>query len=492
MLKISRVIGLSFVIIWTILIWSKPIGVTVEQATEAVELKQGKKLVFPITELYEKAGFGILGTGEKQLRILGTLVLVAVIGSCYKAVSTRLAKNQKWAAMMSASSLPWIYLLSANYWGEAISVAGLGIFWAMRANPLLGAAGLIIMGGSSFAGWIAATALAVGQVAIKKKSYLPVVVLLIGWAGIHSSEWKNLVKNDFTASLSPTKLGEEINAQKKAMYLSANKTEVMPAWLAKITYNKADFALKTIVQKAGSTIDPTLWTAVRPAWVITGLSKIPPKGIWDTVYYWQIPLAIIGAAVTGLSVSGIGLAGAAWLPLFMADAAKVNTFGALLIPGLIYLIARGTAELGNKNKFFGAALILFNIAAFGYFINQVFQHTSDFQDTRITSYRQIYDLYRGLAPKYKNYVITDRQGPTQTMLDFYSNGLPAEVKIEAFDWTTMVGGGDAVYIGFTREFIGSRYLEDDKLKPPGQILGQSELPDEPIHNYGRILWAVPK
>ena len=99
----------------------------------------------------------------------------------------------------------------------------------------------------------------------------------------------------FITKLNPTKLAAEINNRQNIEYLATNKTYILPALARKLTYNKPFWGEDLLLNHFISFFDLEQTVSPASSYEIISLSGIPPKGVPQIFYFWDIFAIIFGA-----------------------------------------------------------------------------------------------------------------------------------------------------------------------------------------------------
>jgi hypothetical protein len=147
--------------------------------------------------------------------------------------------------------------------------------------------------------WLGGALVGLGLVLAYKKWWSWILGLSIIYSSLFlaSSSFQRLLENNLLNQITQAKLSEEVDLIQKNNFLATEKSYILPSLVRKVLYNKATLASSKIASKAVSLIDFEQGSAPLKAWVLTGMSGLPPKGVTPLVFYWEIPFIVIGGVV---------------------------------------------------------------------------------------------------------------------------------------------------------------------------------------------------
>src|SRR3989344_3264272 len=408
-------IALGLIVAKLVLLLTHPLGVSVDQAQI----------------------FGPWGFSEMDILILGWVLQSLIIFVVW-------IKKGSWAALVLAAN-PWINVLAMFHILELISlISVIGLYGARKKWIKIGAA----------------------------------IILLISIV-VNKSVWLKISQNNLVVRLNPARLAQETNETQKINFMATGKTYLLPGWFRKVVYNKAALAIQTIATRTVGVFDFEQWDAPLAAWVITGLSGLPPKGITTLFYFWEIPLMIFGL----LSVSRAEwikcrwwIAGSIILAIFF-EKRFFTTSGIGLLPVAATLITKGIIKLSHKLQY--AILVLYIIAAV-YFGHQLFFDQFSYRYSDAYLYREMANWLKQNQDEYQKAVVTNKFGPTDMMLQFYGV-FDSKITVREFKLSHETTEAGTVYIGLPKEFDGVA---------PEKIVTKIAADDELVHEYGKGVWVA--
>ena len=508
MKKKIEITGVALILLLNLALALKnPIGMSVEQAEfgyaayslgktdspslEMVLRDNGYRL-FVVPLAVEAVWFKSFGTGEMQLRILGWLIQVGLVWGIYRL--SRGEAVRSWWPVWIATTNPWLWYLSQFHLPEALTVAGL------LSSPT----GLI----TASAIWLWET----GKL-LRIKRFTPVVVRLAVGAGIvavvllpNRGYLAKYFEPTLAAKIRPAQLAAQVNETQKLLFVASDKKFMLPAGIRKIMYNKPGFMVQAVLSKAVSLVDFEQWTAPLAAWVITGLSGLPPKGHPALIYAWDVPVLIYGWWLLRkrfkeekfLIPAMSAMAGAMMLEkkFFHLGAA---TGLLLIIPG----IAQTLTKL--KGKIAIIAVTLLYLSGWWHFGRQMWYRPFEYRRSDAYLFREMYIRTEAIKNNFSEITVTDKFGPSPLMFAFYGRWDPKNywhkkqandtwyrdhLQFRSFDLTEENIPAGSAWLGLPGEFAGP----SDQVQDPGNWgtakLTKVDTGEELVHRYGQGLWIL--
>lgn len=377
------------------------------------------------------------GWGETTVAILGWTVQVLIVFMVGK-----IAKSGILAFVASVN--PWLNFLSVFEIATAGTLLGFISIWGLN----------------------------------KKWQKILALIFLIFTLGINKNYWIKISHENLIKQLSPQQLTLQVDQIQKNNFLATKKTYILPSIIRKVLYNKLFLALQIISKKTVELIDFEQWSAPLSAWVVTGMSGLPPKGLLPLWYYWEIPIFVIGL----IFVFSKKMRFKWWfvlpaLPAIILEKKFFHLSGIFIWPGFMFLLGTVVNEIKKPKLIY--LLFLAYLLSVGYFFHQMFWDEKSYRYSDAYLYRQV-SLYLK-QNQYTEAIVTNRFGPMDLMLKYYKVLPNSKIKVREFTWKQEVKNPGTIYIGLPKEFTG---IEEEK------IIKKIDADDQLVYGYGKGLWIA--
>ncbi len=388
--------------------------------------------------------FGWMGMGEIHLRILGWIVAGLII-----AMTAWLGERKQatWTAVILTAS-PWLTSASLFHIWEAITLLGMMVvFW----------------GGKKWLRWAG-------------------VVIVVASIIANRQSWQRVMRANLGTDIGWSSLGEQVNEAQRINYLGAGKTYMLPGMARKIVYNKPVLAVQRIWVRAISLIDFEQWSAPLAAWALTGMSGLPPKGVAALMYFWEIPLLIMGVLKINREWWNkykwwviVGL-----MPAIFLEKKFLEVSGMMLLPIAAILIGRGIARV--KWKWGRVVILVMYIIGSGYMFKHMFFEQLSWRYSDAYLYREISVWLLKNKMNFDKIIVTNKFGPMEMMLKYYGQLPDEKIEVREFDVLRETPEiKNTVYIGLPKEVGGG-----------AQILTKITADDELVYGFGKGIWIGKK
>lgn len=495
-----------------------PLGVSVDQATlgytafswgttqEEVfnrEMKEKGYSLFVVPFLAEAVWYKIFGTGETQLRVLGWVVQTGLVYGIFRLVRGNV-KNRVWPVLIAVTS-PWLLYLTMWHLPEAITLAAI-IAFVISRNQLAKKCLWLVVFLSSLTGLFAGAVIWINEVARELKFRnlkaltvwlgmgLAVVILMILPNNIYL---KKAFEPTLITKLSVGQLAKQVDETQKLIFLAANRQYLLPSGVRKILYNKPGFFLQLTLTKLVSLWDFEQLTAPLSAWVLTGMSGLPPKGHLNLLYFWEIPILLSGFWFITRKKLGNEIRVLFWCAVIPAMILEKKYFHLSAVAGLplmVWLIAKSWDNVDRKVlRWLVFGLYLLGSWQLG---RLVWTRPFDYRPADGYLYRVMYEWVAKNKNNYAEIMVTDKFGPSPLMFAFYGIWEPdlywrQKEAGKRWSWEKVIFGSfelkgenkipaRSAWLGLPGEFA----------QVPEEKLTKIPAGDELVYRYGAGLWIL--
>ena len=357
----------------------------------------------------------------------------------------------------------------------------------------------------------------------RQLSFLLILYLLLGFSIYRNINYMHSLvpEHTFINQITPKRLAEEINERQKIDYLASNKQFILPTYLRKFIYNKPFLAYEKTLKHGISFLDFEQFAFPLISYDIVKLSGLLPKGNLPLMYFWEIPLIIIGLLYILIQKKKefkllIFIAPVTILPYLFFEKRNLPTTGILSLPLLlifeilgIYQIIKITKSSSKKYltvfAFFLALFFIFNIYEQYYLI---YSKYPSYQTSDLQLYKEIAGYIKEAGSEHSKIIVTDRIGPTNLMTSFYLDLPPKDywlavknheevitninnMEFRPISIPTEDMADGILFIGLPGEFTKASENPNELPLPHNlSLIEEIVAPDEVVYQYGKNIWIV--
>jgi hypothetical protein len=324
----------------------------------------------------------------------------------------------------------------------------------------------------------------------------------------------------FINQITPKRLAEDINERQKIDFLASNKQFILPIFIRKFIYNKPFLAYEKTLKHGVSFFDFEQFSFPLISYDIVKLSGLLPKGNLPLMYFWEIPLIMIGIFYVLTQKDNklkllILIIPLTLLPYLFFEKRNLPTTGIFSFPFLLIFETLGIYQIIKIIKLFSKKyLTLLAIFLTLIFISNIYEQYyliysdySRYQTSDLQLYKEIAGYIKDTKVKYSKIIVTDRIGPTNLMTSFYLDLPPKDYWLAAnngqviskinnmefrpINIPTEDTSDSILFIGLPGEF--TKPSKDPNNLPLPQnisLIDEIEAPDEIVYQYGKNIWVV--
>ncbi len=279
----------------------------------------------------------------------------------------------------------------------------------------------------------------------------------------------------------PENLKIELTQRQNIDFLSVERKFLLPYPLRLFIYNQPFYIVNSILTQFVAFFDFEQMASPNKSYDITKLSGLSPKGNLPVFYLWEIPLILVGLALTQKKKFFFSLFLIAVIPfLFFEKKLLPQTAFLTLIP----LLALETIAVSK----FKPLLLVSLVGAVSFYHTLLFKPLS-YQTPQPYLYREI---ARWLAANYtpdKNFIVTTKFGPTDKMIPFYLGGSHDNLSFRQINFKSETPTPNTYYLGLSGEFVGKGRDLEEATPPAGiEVITKITGEDEPVFEYGKNIW----
>lgn len=504
---------------WLLLALTSRIGVDPDQAEQAmVALSWRKTNSLSLAAVIRDKGYGmqtvtlgllriwyrLWGTGEIQLRILGWAVWVGIVWWISKLDTDPVVK-------LLAAASPWAGYLAFFRLEILVTILG-ALFWMFENRRGVKYAGWLVMTGSSLPGLIAGGVGWFWELRNRRNKRIWLVMGALVLILIVQSNIPFLKKTSeptLITQLTPGRLAGEVDLSQKNLFLAANQQFILPTNIRRFLYNKLTQGVKQVESKIVGIFDFELWTAPLTAWVLTGLSGIPPRGYLPLLYVWEIPL-LIWAGIKYRRKLWLGKMGtliiAAIIGAVIFEKKLFGTNSALAWPAVILTLTAAVSSIPIRIVKWSLVMV-YGIGIWQ--MGQLFFHQSlNWRRSDAYVYKIMYEWVAENHTAHSEVIVTDRFGPSPLLFTFYGKWNPVEywarrdqnspwyfanVGFKGFDLTKDNIPDKSAWLGLPGEFSGpsENIFNSTPLETTGKLI-KIETGEALVSRYGQGIWIWEK